>query len=167
MILTKTTALFFSSRNPNKKQLCRMEFKFELTWIDSIKRFKNNKYPDLYFFEFIWNSHSNYTEKFVFGTKSDMNTNNKINDLIIDRRRYLLNTFKYFEKHNDNSVEIIDKIINIKESYFYNIRFSRSLFDQIHKLFKKIISLFNSYNDEGYQKYLQKLHMFIGKYGNV
>ena len=72
-----------------------------------------------------------------------MNTNNKINDLIID------------------------KIINIKESYFYNIRFSRSLFDQIHKLFKKIISLFNSYNDEGYQKYLQKLHMFIGKYGNV
>ena len=167
MILTKTTALFFSNKDPNKKQLCRIEFKFELTWIDSIKRFKNSKYPDFYFFEFVWNTHSNYTHKFVFGTKTDMNTNNKINDLIIDRRRYLLNTFKYFEKHNDNSVEIIDKIINIKESYFYNIRFSRSLFDQIHKLFKKIISLFNSYNDEGYQKYVQKLQMFIGKYGNV
>ena len=31
-----------------------------------------------------------------------MKTNNKIYDNILDRKRYLLNTFKYFEKKNDN-----------------------------------------------------------------
>ena len=42
LVRPKTTALFFSNKDPNKKQLCRIEFKFELTWIDSIKRFKNS-----------------------------------------------------------------------------------------------------------------------------
>ena len=165
MILTKSTALFFSSRNPNKKQFCQIEFKFELTWIDTIRRFSLSKYPDFYFFEFIWSNHSNYTHKFVFGTKTDMDTNNKLYDLIIDRRRFLLNNFQYFEKHNDNSVDIMEKIINIKESYLSNYRFSKSLFDQIHKLYRKIIGIYNSYNDEGYQKFVQKLQMFINRYG--
>ena len=165
MILTKSTALFFSSRNPNKKQFCQIEFKFELTWIDTIRRFSLSKYPDFYFFEFIWSNHSNYTHKFVFGTKTDMDTNNKLYDLIIDRRRFLLNNFQYFEKHNDNSVDVMEKIINIKESYLSNYRFSKSLFDQIHKLYRKIIGIYNSYNDEGYQKFVQKLQMFINRYG--
>ena len=94
-----------------------------------------------------------------------MDTNNKLYDLIIDRRRFLLNNFQYFEKHNDNSVDVMEKIINIKESYLSNYRFSKSLFDQIHKLYRKIIGIYNSYNDEGYQKFVQKLQMFINRYG--
>ena len=164
MILTKSTVLFFSSKYPNNKQLCRIEFKFELTWIDSLKRYSNNKYPEFIFFEFIWNNHSNYLYKFVFATKKDMKIDNKIYDNILDRKRYLLNTFKYFEKYNDNDVETMEKIINIKESYLNNVKFSISLFDQIHKLYKKIIDIFNSFNDDGYQKYVQKLQMFLNKY---
>ena len=167
MIITKTMVLFFSCKNPDRKQLCQIEFKFELTWIDSLRRFSNQNYKDLNFFEIIWNNHSNYSDKFEFGIKADLNMNNKIYDLIIDRRRYLLNNFKYFEKDKDNSVEIMEKIINIKEAYLINYRFSKSLFEQIHKLYRKIISLFNSYNYEGYQKYVQKLQMFISKYGNI
>lgn len=164
MILTKTTILFFSNNKPEKKNLCQLEFKFELIWIDSLRRFSNTKYPEFNFFEIIWNSHSNYSDKFVFGTKNDMNINNKIHDLIIDRRRFLLNNFKYFEKYKDNSVDVMEKIINIKESFLNNYRFSISLFEQIHKTYRKIISLFNSFNDDGYQKYVQRLQIFISKY---
>ena len=164
MILTRTTALFFSRKNQNKKQLCRIEFKFELTWIDSLRTFSNSKYPEFIFFEFIWNNHSNYLHKFVFAIKKDMKTDNKIYDNIIDRKRDLLNKFKFFEKHNDNNAEIIEKIINIKQNYLNNYRFSRSLYEQINKLYKKIINIFSSFNDEGYQQYVQKLQMFLGKY---
>ena len=93
-----------------------------------------------------------------------MKLDNKIYDNILDRKRYLLNTFTYFEKHNDNDVETMEKIINIKENYLNNVKFSINLFDQIHKLYKKIIDIFNSFNDNGYQKYVQKLQMFLNKY---
>ena len=164
MVLTKSTLLFFSSKYPNNKQLCRIEFKFELTWIDSLKRYSINKYPEFIFFEPVWNNHSNYLNKFVFATKKDMKTDNKIYDNILDRKRYLLNTFKYFEKHNDNDVQTMDAIINIKEGYLNTVRYSISLFEQIHKLYKKIIDIFNSFNDNGYQMYVQRLQMFLNKY---
>ena len=164
MILTKTTILFFSCKNTNRKQLCKMEFKFELIWINSIRRFSNTKYPDFNFFEFIWNTHSNYSHKFIFATKNDMKKNDILYDNILDRKRYLLNNFKYFEKYKDNDVDTLEKIINIKENYLNNYRFSKSLFDQVHKLYRNIIDMFNSYNDNGYQKYVQKLQMFLGKY---
>ena len=86
-------------------------------------------------------------------------------DLIIDRGRYLLNSFKYFEKNVDNSVEVMENIINIKEGYLDNIRFSKCLFDQIYKLYRKIIGIYNSFNDEDYQKYVKKLQTFLAKYG--
>ena len=164
MIITNTTVLFFASKNNKNKKFCRIEYKFELTWIDSIRRFSMSKYPGFYFFQFIWNNHSNYLEKFIFGTKSDRKINDKIYDMILDRKRYLLNNFKYFEKYSDNDVETIEKIIEIKKNYLKNVRFSKSLFDQIHKLYIKIINIYNSLNQEGYKTYVQKLQMFLAKY---
>ena len=166
MILTKNTILFLSSKNPKKKNQCLIEFKFELTWIDTLKRFSLQKYPGFTFFKFEWNNHSNYLHKFVFGTKEDKNIVNKINELIVDRKRYLLNNFKYFEKVSDNDVETLEKIINIKEKYL-EMTFSTYLYYQTHKLYRNIINIFNSMNDEGYKKYVNKLQNFISQYEKV
>ena len=167
MVITNTTILFFKSKNNKNKKFCRLEYKFELIWIDSMRRYTLNKYPDFYFFEFLWNNHSNYTSKFVFGTKSERTINDKIYDTIIDRKRYLLNNFKFFEKYNDNNIQIMEQIIEIKENYFKQVRFSKFLYDQICELYKKIINKYNSMNinDNGYKMYIQnKLQNFIAKY---
>ena len=163
MIITKNTVLFFSNKNPKFKNQCIMEYKFELTCIDSLKRFPLNKYPNFIFFEFVWNNHSNYLHKFVFGTKANKNIVNNINDIIYERKKFLSKNFKYVEKFNDNDVETLEKKINIKEEYL-EIFFSKNLYYKIHKLYRNIINIFNSMNDEGYKKYVDKLQIFIAKF---
>jgi ubiquitin-protein ligase len=163
MIITKSTILFFNSCNPNKKNNCVIEFKFELTWIESLKHFSLQKYPNYIFFKFEWNNHSNYMHKFVFGIKEGNDTVSKIKDIILDRKRYLLNNFKFFEKYSDNDVETLEKIINIKEK-FLEMKHSKYLYHQINQLYRNIINIFNSMNDEGYKKYVDKLQQFISKY---
>ena len=166
MIITKNFILFLAIKNPNRKNLCILEFKFELTWIEDIKKYFVSKYPNYTFFEFLWNNHSNYLHKFVFGTKGNQPTINKINELIMERKKYLINNFKYFEKFSDNDVETLEKIINIKEK-FLDITFSKTLYYQIHKLYRNIINIFNSMNDEGYKNYVNKLQKFITKFEKV
>ena len=163
MIITKNTIIFLANKNPILKTKCIIGFKFELTWINSLKCFPLNKYPNYTFFEFVWNNHSNYLHKFVFGTKNDKKVANKINEIIIERKNFLINNFKYFEKFNDNDVETLEKIIYIKEKYL-EIAFSKNLFYQINKLYRNIINIFNSMNDEGYKKYVEKLQIFLSKF---
>ena len=166
MIVTKNTILFFANKSQNLKNHCIMEFKFELAWIDSLKDYSLNRYPTFKFFEFVWNNHSNYYNKFVFGIREQKNMEKKIYDIILDRKLFLMNNFKYFEKFNDNDVETLEKIINIKEQYL-EIHFVNNLFYQINKLYRKIIDIFNSMNDEGYKKYIEKLQNFLSKYEKV
>ena len=166
MIITKNCILFLANKIPDKKNLCILEFKFELTWIESLKKFNASKYPDFSFFEFIWNNHSNYFHKFVFGTKGNKSIVNKINEMILERKKYLLNNFKYFEKFSDNDVPTLEKIICIKEK-FLDIAFSKALYYQIHKLYRNIINIFNSMNDEGYKNYVNKLQKFITKFEKI
>ena len=163
MLITKNTIIFFANTNEKLKNLCIIEFKFELTWIDELKSFQVKKYPDYTFFEFIWNNHSNYLHKFVFGTKNEKGIVSKIRDCVIDRRRFLLDNYKYFEKFNDNDVATLEKIIYIKEKYL-EMTFSRYLYHQVHKIYRNIINIFNSMNDEGYKKYVDKLQAFISKF---
>ena len=61
----------------------------------------------------------------------------------------------------------MEQIIEIKENYFKQVRFSKFLYDQICELYKKIINKYNSMNinDNGYKMYIQnKLQNFIAKY---
>ena len=166
MIITKSMVLFLSSKNDKIKNQCAMEYKFELLWIESLKQFKNKKYPEFTFFEFQWNNHSNYLYQFVFGTKADKTVVNKINDIIIDRKRYLINNFQFFEKFNDNDVATLEKIIKIKEAYLNKV-FTGSLYCQIHKIYRNIINIYNSMNDDGYKIYIEKLQQFIAKYEKI
>ena len=163
MIITKNAIIFLAYKNSKFKNQCVIEFRFELTWIEALKRFPLNKYPNYVFFEFVWNNHSNYLHKFVFGIKGDNTKANKIYELIINRKKFLFSNFKYFEKLSDNDVETLEKIIFIKEKYL-ELSFTKNIYYQIHKLYRNIINIFNSMNDEGYKKYVEKLQTFITKF---
>lgn len=164
MIITKSKLLFFSNKSQKIKNNCLLENKFELTWIESVRYFSLQKYQNYTFYEFQWNNHSSFLNKFIFAIKDSKTNNHKINDIIIDRKRYLLNNFKFFEKNNDNDVETIEKIIDIKQHCLEKV-YSKYIFYQIQKLYNNIINIFNSMNDEGYKVYIKKLQEFLAKFG--
>ena len=163
MIITSSKVLFFFSKNQKYKNYCILENKFELTWIDSVRYFSLQKYPNYTFFEFQWNNHSSFLNKFMFAIKDNKTNDSQIKDIIIDRKRYLLNNFKLFEKNNDNDVETIEKIINVKQHCLEKV-YSKNIFYQIQKLYNNIINIFNSMNDEGYKIYVKKLQEFLTKF---
>ena len=162
MIITKDSILFLSSKNQKFKNFCILEFKFDLSWIESIRSFSLPKNPNHIYFEFEWNNHSLYLDKFVFAILGNKNVN-KIKDIIIDRKRFLINNFTFFEKHHDNDVQTIEKIIEIKE-YSLKKVFSIGLYYQIKILYNNIINIFKSMNDEGYKDYILKMQNFSIKY---
>ena len=162
MIITKDSILFLSSKNQKFKNFCILEFKFDLSWIESIRSFSLPKNPNHIYFEFEWNNHSLYLDKFVFAILGNKNVN-KIKDIIIDRKRFLINNFTFFEKHHDNDVQTIEKIIEIKE-YSLKKVFSIGLYYQIKMLYNNIINIFKSMNDEGYKDYILKMQNFSIKY---
>ena len=98
----------------------------------------------------------------MFAIKDDKKDTSQIKDIIIDRKRYLLNNFKFFEKNNDNNVQIIEKIIDVKQHCLEKV-YSKNIFYQIQKLYNSIINIFNSMNDEGYKIYVKKLQDFLAK----
>ena len=163
MIITKSKVLFFFSKNQKYKNYCILENKFELTWIDSVRYFSLQKYPNYTFFEFQWNNHSSFLNKFMFAIKDNKTNDSEIKNIIIDRKRYLLNNFKLFEKNNDNDVETIEKIINVKQHCLEKV-YTKNIFYQIQKLYNSIINIFNSMNDEGYKIYVEKLQEFLTKF---
>ena len=166
MIVTKSKILFLSNHEQKLKNKCVLEYKFDLTWLESLKCYSLSDYPEYFFFEFEWNNHSSYLRKFIFATKFDKEANNKLNDIIVDRRKYLLDNFKYFEKHNDNDVKTLEKIIDIKIKCL-DKKYSKSLFCQVHKLYKSIINIYNTMNDKGYKLYVDKMQNFFSKFKNI
>ena len=163
MIITKNNIIFLACKDQYYKNCCIVEFDFDLTCINSLNNFPVNENPDYTFFKFEWNNHSSYLNDFVFGIKKNINNIHKIKDLLLDRRRFLLNNFKYYEKYHDNDVNVLEKIISIKEEYL-NKSFSRGLFYQVQKLYRKIINIYNSMNDDGYKIYYDKMKQFLDKY---
>lgn len=166
MIVTKSKILFLSNHDQKLKNKCVLEYKFELTWLESLNCYSLSDYPKYYFFEFKWNNHSSYLRKFIFATKFDKEANNKLHDIIVDRRKFLLDNFVYFEKYNDNDVKTLEKIIEIKIKCLEK-KYSKNLFYQVHKLYKSIINIYNSMNDEGYKLYIDKMQHFFSKFKNI
>ena len=65
----------------------------------------------------------------------------------------MLNNFKYIENLTNNDVKTLETIYKRK---IIGISFSKNIYQQIHKLYRNIINIFNSMNDEGYKKYIEK-----------
>ena len=165
MIVTKSKILFLSNHEKKQKNNCVLEYKFELTWLESLKCYSLSNYPEYYFYEFEWNNHSSYLRKFKFATKFNKN-NKQLHDIIVDRRKYFFNNFEYFEKHNDNDVKTLKKIIEIKIKCLEK-NYSKALLCQVYKLYKNIINIYNMYNskdDKGYKIYVDKMQKFFSKF---
>ena len=163
LVITKTTFLILTSANEYSRNICRISYKGELNGIESISRFIPENAPEYSALTIKWNCHTLNTKKLVLCVEQEKLTANKIQGFLIQRRDLLINNFIYFEKNIDNDVETIENIIKIKEEFIKNNNCT-NLYYQIHRLYKKIVDIFISLNDEGYKSYLEKMQNFLGAY---
>lgn len=96
---------------------------------------------------------------------------NKINvqnvtESILVRRDILKKNFKYYEKCEDLDVETYEKIIDVKKSIIEQ-KPNEIIFDDINKLYRKIIEKMSFSSEEDVKKYLDEFHEFIGEYEKI
>ena len=65
-----------------------------------------------------------------------------------------------------NNVVQLEKIISIKEKILEKEK-DENIFQSIIELYQKIIEIYTVQNDDGYQKYMDKLYQLIKKYNNL
>lgn len=163
LVITKTNFIIFTSVSSFIKNICRISYIGELNGIDSITRFIPENLTDYSCLNIKWNYHTVNMLKSSLCVEQEKLTANKINGFLITRRDLLFNNFIFFENNNDNDVDAIETIIKVKEEFIRN-NICANLFYQIHRLYKKIVDIFISLNDEGYKVYLDKLKKFLGQY---
>ena len=64
-----------------------------------------------------------------------------------------------------NNVVQLEKIISIKEKILEKEK-DENIFQSIIELYQKIIEIYTIQNDDGFQKYMDKLHQMIKKYNS-
>ncbi len=96
---------------------------------------------------------------------SQLKINNLI-DCIMEKRNSLKYRFDLFYSNSINNVVQLEKIISIKEKILEKEK-DEIIFQSIIELYQKIIEIYTVQNDDGYQKYMDKLHQLIKKYNNL
>ena len=90
---------------------------------------------------------------------------NYIIDFIMEKKNSLKYRFNLFYNNSINSVEELEKIILIKEKILEKEK-DDTIFQSIIELYQKIIEIYTIQNDDGFQKYMDKLHQMIKKYNS-
>ena len=84
----------------------------------------------------------------------------------MEKRNSLKYRFDLFYSNSINNVVQLEKIISIKEKILEKEK-DDTIFQSIIELYQKIIEIYTVQNDDGYQKYMDKLHQLIKKYNNL
>ena len=90
---------------------------------------------------------------------------NYIIDFIMEKKNSLKYRFNLFCNNSINNVEELEKIILIKEKILEKEK-DETIFQSIIELYQKIIEIYTIQNDDGFQKYMDKLHQMIKKYNS-
>lgn len=89
----------------------------------------------------------------------------EIIDIINHNKNKILNEFSYIIDDYNNSVNVMENIIKIKEEFIKNYYLEWN-FQQICMLYKKIIEILSKINNREYKNYSLKFQNFLKKYEN-
>ena len=163
LIITDLNILILNPIDNNHKNLCKITFCGEILTIQKIIKFTidDMKLEEKLCIKFIWEpgAPNIYLNKISL-PKSEINS---IIDLIMNKKKSLKNRFSYFSNNTLNDIQEIEKIISIKEKILKKEE-DEFIFRGIIELYQKIIEICTVQNDDGFQKYIDKLHKIIEKY---
>lgn len=165
LIITKSSFMILKSIDMFSKNLCLLTYVGDLIGVEEIKRFikPQEEFQKFSCFQFEWNEYAINTFKTTLC--SELNTLNakKITEKIKERKEIMKSTFKYFENSLVNDTQTIEKIISIKQDLISN-NVNDNIFEQIHRLYKRIIDIYITLNDQDSKIYIEKLKNVIDNY---
>ena len=169
LLITNTTFLLLGPVDEKFKNICVINFVGNLYDIFNILNIQEDDevYENYDVFRFKWNKNS--SNNLVSNLCSNKNGNilHEIKEEIISRRDQLLMQYKYIEKSENLSIDIYEKIIEIKSKLVAN-KTNDAIYEDINKLYQKIIEILSSKSDNNdFQKYLDKLKKFISDYDKL
>lgn len=170
MVITTSTFIIFEPFDQKFRNICLINYVGEIFGIDGIKRFyePNDQYDNLSCFIIRWTkaiSPSDTLTCVLCGDEKKLVVKD-ICDLLLQRKDSLHNKFKLFEKSELININDYEKIIDIKEKII-KAQTDDVIYEQINQIYQKIIEITSSSNNEGFQKYLEKLKKFIANYDKL
>ncbi len=166
LIITDLNILILNSIDNNNKNLCQITFCGEIVTIQKIIKstIDDIKLEEKSCIKFIWEPGApNIYLNRISLPKSEISS---IIDLIVNKQISLKKRFNYFSNYTLNNIQEIEKIISIKENILKN-KEDEFIFRGIIELYQKIIEICTVQNDDGFQKYIDKLHNIIEKYDGL
>lgn len=171
LIITKNNLIFLKQGHRPHRNLCKIKYIINIIGIERIRRFlkEGEKFEGLSCFKIVANKNENINDS-IFSKTICVEDNNfivkEINDLINKRKNDLMYYFKLFENSNNNDVNELEKIIEIKERIIEE-KPDENIFYQIQGLYNKLIEMSSNMEQIDYSAYVKKLQKFLDHYDRI
>lgn len=168
LIITSIAFIILEPVDQKYKNIVRINYVGDLFQIKKVETFINTQeeYKDLSCFQIKWekNYNNQLTIPMCGNTKNSVVKN--ICECIEKRKEKLIKTFNIIQKDENANINIMEKIISIKEKLI-DEKINDSIYEEINSIYQKIIEVLASLNGEDFKKYLEKLQNFINKYDKL
>lgn len=163
LVITHLYLIIFYNENLNNQSKVKISFYGELRTIDSINRVSINdeEIKEKAALKIVWKT--NAPRKLTNLLIVDQLENDEIKNIMMDRKAKIEEKFKLFHNDEDNSVDKLNKIIEIKEM-FLDKCYNEYCLKIINELYLKIIEIFSIQNDGGFKPYLERMHKLFNKF---
>ena len=169
LLFTSISFLILSPIDDNFKNVCVINYVGDLYDIFNILNIQEDDdiYENYDVFRFKWNKNCTNTLTSNLCVDKDGMMFHDIKEDIVFRKDQILKRFKFIEKSENLSIDIYEKIIEIKTKLVVN-KTNDAIYEDINKLYQKIIEILSSKSDSNdFQKYLDKLKKFISDYDKL
>ena len=168
LVITTTTIIILEPVEKKRKNICVLNFVGNLFTIEKLQKYKgdNKNLEKYYCFKIVWDSNESRVLNTVICIDPNKINVQNVTESILVRRDILKKNFKYYEKCEDLDVETYEKIIDVKKSIIEQ-KPNEIIFDDINKLYRKIIEKMSFSSEEDVKKYLDEFHEFIGEYEKI
>ena len=160
LVITHLYLLIFYPEYLNNHSKVRMSFYGELRTIDFINRVSIDD-EEKAALKIVWKP--NAPRKLTNLLIVDQLENDEIKNIMMDRKTKIEQKFKLFHNDEDNSVDKLNRIIEIKE-IFLDKCYNEYCLKLINELYLKIIEIFSIQNDDGFKPYLERMHKLFNKF---
>ena len=148
LVITHLYLLIFYPEYLNNHSKVRMSFYGELRTIDFINRVSidDEELKEKAALKIVWKP--NAPRKLTNLLIVEQLENDEIKNIMMDRKTKIEQKFKLFHNDEDNSVDKLNRIIEIKEN-FLDKCYNEYCLKLINELYLKIIEIFSIQNDDG------------------
>lgn len=163
LIITHLHLLILYPTSESDKTKSRLSFYAELRSVDRVNRLSidDENLKEKAALKIVWKE--NAKKKLTNVLIVDQLENSEIINIISERKDKLNVQFKMFFNDDDNSVDQLSKMIDIKEAFLSQC-YNDFCLKCVNEMYLKIIEIYSIQNDDNFKPFLERMHKLFVKY---